>query len=171
MKNSVKTIIVSLFLAVMFMSFTTNSNAPLWVTHVDPLGFQIDFPSTPARNVMPLKPGIAQHIKLEQHVAGFPKFILIYKERVNGFVNINKVLNTMVDNHAIAIGGTVVKRIPPNAWKGGTQVSAEITNPAGVHCNIRSFIKGNKSYLMIVELNGKFAPMPDVNKFWNSIKP
>jgi hypothetical protein len=171
MKNKIKFSIGSLFIAVMLMSFTTKSNAPLWVTHGDPFNFSIEFPNTPTRTLLP--PGhstVAHHVKLEQQTAGFPRFELIFKQKNVPFVKTGNVANTMITNYSNSIGGTVSKKTLPAGWKGGVQVTAEII--AGVkHIHIRAFVLNYCSYLMIVEDQNKFPPITDVSKFWNSLIP
>ncbi len=171
MKNKIKFSIASLFLAVILMSFTTEANAPLWVKHGDPFNFAIEFPNTPSRNLLPPgHPSVIHHVKLVQHTAGFPRFELIFKEKNVPFVKTGIVANKMISNYNTAVGGTISKKTVPAGWKGGVQVTAEII--AGKkHIHIRAFILNKCSYLMAVEGQGKFPPMTDVNRFWNSLQP
>jgi len=170
MKNTIKLSIGSLFVALMLMSFTTNSNAPLWVKHVDPTGFSIDFPNAPTRNTPPLG-GLVNYVVLKQQTAGAPKFILVFKEKSGAFLNITRVLNDMLNDYATSKSGTIVKTLPVRKWKNGDELTAEVKNSSGLFTHIRIFIKGNCSYLMAVENNGSFAPLTDALKFWDSLDP
>ncbi|MBN2729731.1 MAG: hypothetical protein JXR53_10950 [Bacteroidales bacterium] len=170
MKNKIKFSIGSLFIAVMLMSFTTKSNAPLWVTHVDPFQFEIDFPNTPVRTMLGTgTSGIVHHVKLEQQTPGFPRFVLFFKEKNIPFVRAGIVADDMVTNYASSIGGTVSAKTTAG-WKGGVAVTAQIISGTK-YIHIRAFVLNNWSYLMIVEDTGKFPPIVGVNKFWNSLKP
>lgn len=165
MKKSVFVLIAAIALS--SMSFVLS---PMWVTHHDVLKFDIDFPSTPTRTVMTVAAPITNRVQLEQIVAGFPHFILVYEDKAGAYVNVNKVCNDKVDAHAAFIGGAVVRRDAPIAWKLGTQVTAKIETAGGIKCDIRVYVQGNKSAMMIIEQNGVYAAPKDVNKFWESLK-
>lgn len=173
MKKSVFVLIAAIAIAFSTMSFTPahSPSGLLWVTHTDSIGFKIDFPATPTRTKLSsTDPMVINKIKLEQVTSGSPRFILLFEDKTSPYVNVNRVLNDMVDAHSSKLGGTVIFRDIPRAWKGGTQVTAKIENTAGVKCNIRSYVKGNQSFVMIVENNTTYAPIADVTNFWNSLK-
>jgi hypothetical protein len=159
--------IFTVVLALVVLSFTTAG----WVNYKDALtGFTVQMPNTPKVKNGKHFTG-APMTSAVQKAPAHPEFIAIGIKTSAPLTNVNKVIDDEIDFFCTSHGIAKPTTYPPLKTGAGYKYKIIKVNNGTIYADLKVCVKGAYIYNLIVKDIRKYAPGPDVNKYFNSFRP